>query len=314
VTVVRLRCLAFGLVVLGFSPRLLAAEPVETSPSETKTATAETAAPETASSEDGLNDLEKEQAAEKLAAEQRARRERDQPRSELPDPIELPAPPKWERRLELGVDIAYVSRPFADALVQPGNRYENNIAWGLHLHWDVLPWLRFHPYFIDAHHDIVLPPTGLATGSSNGISSAATITDADGNEDISVATFVFGAKLAPTLALSSRARGWISAGVGWGRFEFPLMVVTEPNSEPFEIRERAGVFVEVPIGIGVSFDVIERWLAIEYEASAAVVFGQSGDAHENFQAIDVAGEKRQIGPYGAIEGSFVQTLGLSLIL
>ncbi len=291
----RLRCLVHGLVVLCCSSSLLAAEPKESGPSQ----------PE---------GPEKQKAAEEQQAEQRALRERDQPRSELAEPIELPAPPGWERRLELGVDIAYVNRPFADGLVQPGNRYQTNVAWGLHLHWDVLPWLRFHPYFIDAHHDIVFPSQGLATGSSSGISSAATLTDADGNEDISVATFVFGAKIAPTLALSPRARGWISAGVGWGRFEFPLMQVTEPNGKLFEIRERAGVFVEIPIGIGLSFDVIPRWLAVEYEASAAVVLGQSGDAHENVQTVDADGNLRQIGPFGAIEGSFVQTLGLSLIL
>jgi hypothetical protein len=127
-------------------------------------------------------------------------------------------------------------------------------------------------------------------------------------------SFVFGLKVAPTLLLSDDVRGWLSAGVGWGRFTFPTMTVTEPGGAIFDVPERNGVFVEIPFGVGLAYEVWPSWLTIEYEATAAPVVGQSGSAHESFQAVDAAGQLRDIGPIGAVEASFVQTLGLSLLL
>jgi hypothetical protein len=74
------------------------------------------------------------------------------------------------------------------------------------------------------------------------------------------------------------------------------------------------VLAEFPFGRGASVDGIPRWLAIGDEASAAPVTGQSGDAHEVLQALDPAGNVRHLGAFGAVEASFVPTLGLSLIL
>jgi hypothetical protein len=92
------------------------------------------------------------------------------------------------------------------------------------------------------------------------------------------------------------------------------MTATEPSGAQFTIRERSGVFVEFPLGLGASFDIIERWLAIEYEATAAPSTGQSGSAYQVFKAIDADGNLKDVGRFGAVEVSFVQTLGLSLIL
>ena len=92
------------------------------------------------------------------------------------------------------------------------------------------------------------------------------------------------------------------------------MIVNEGKDDEFEIRERSSVFVEFPFSLGISFDVIERWLAVEYEATAAPVTGQSGSAHEPFQTTDANGKTLDVGKFDAIEASFVQTLGLSLIL
>jgi len=216
--------------------------------------------------------------------------------------------PEWERRLEIGGDILVVSRPFASALSAVGVRYGAAIGWGVHLHWDLFPWLRLHPYFVDAHHDVHIPHNALTTDAENSIPAGTTYSE------ITADSFAFGAKLAPTLPLSDRARAWISAGVGWGRLNVPAMVITDPAGAQFDVRKRDGVFVEFPIGIGVSYDVIPQWLAIEYEASAAPITSQSGTAHETVQAVDADGATRDVGPLGAFEASFVQRLGLTLIL
>ena len=222
--------------------------------------------------------------------------------------VVVPEPPAWERHLELGADFAFVLRPLSNGEVDNGTRYSAAPGYGFHVRWNMLRWLRFHFYFVDAHHSIELTPGALATGLSDGIDPAATV------EEPSVSTFVFGGRLAPTWNISDRFRGWLAVGVGWGRFEYPTMVVTETGGQQFEVRERAGVFVEFPFSVGASFDVIEHWLAVELESTAAPVTGQSGSGHSNFQATDADGNIRSVAGFGAIEASFVQTLGLSLIL
>jgi hypothetical protein len=68
------------------------------------------------------------------------------------------------------------------------------------------------------------------------------------------------------------------------------------------------------MGLGIGYDVWPRWLTITYEATAAPITGNSGEAHEPFQAVDADGMTREVGPIGGAELSVVQTLGLSIIL
>jgi hypothetical protein len=181
-------------------------------------------------------------------------------------------------------------------------------AWGVHVRWSILSWLRFHAHFMDARHSLDLPTNALMADTANSISAGSTI------DTGRVQTFVFGGRVAPTYEFNARWRAWLSVGLGWGRFNYPNMTVTEPSGRVLEVRQRSGTFAEVPIGIGLSVDVIENWLAIEYEATGAPAFGQSGKAHEIFQAVDSEGNIRDVGPFGASQVTFVQTLGLSLIL
>jgi len=246
--------------------------------------------------------------AERARADrERAAHERQQPRPPLPD-IAVPEPPRWRRHLEVGGDFAVVARPFTNGLDPSSIGYNPAVGWGVHLRWPIFDWLRFHAYFLDAHHGLDIPQGALAAPTSVSISPAASI------DTGAVETFSFGGRLAPTWPISERLRAWVSAGIGWGRFNFPVMTVTEPGGHAYEVQDRSGVFVEFPLGIGASFDVIERWLAIELESTIAPVTGQSGDAYEVFQAIDADGEIADVGPFGAIEASFVNTVGLSLIL
>ncbi len=230
-----------------------------------------------------------------------------EPRPPLRDVV-LPEAPEWERHIEVGADFAFVIRPFAAAEIDNGVGYDPAPAWGLHLRWRIASFLRFHAYFVDAHHNLQIPQGALVAKTARSISPDATIDEA------SVTTFVFGARLAPTWEITDRLRAWIGAGVGWGRFEFPVMVVRERNDVTYQVRARDGVFVEFPISIGASFDIIERWLAIELEATGAPITGQSGDAHATVQAVDADGNLVDVGGFGAIQASFVNTIGLSLIL
>lgn len=233
-----------------------------------------------------------------------------------PPEVDVPVPdePEWTRHIEVGADAAFVLRPFHNGVVESPIRYESAIAWGLHAHWNALPWLRLTPYFLDVHHGLDIPQGALATSSDNTIDPTWALSDT------TVTTYVFGLKVQPTLNFTPRLRAWITAGVGWGRFGFPEMTVITDPEEPdnaetnFVIRQRKSVFVEFPLGLGISFDVIDRWLALELESTAAPMTGQSGNAHERFQAIGPDGTVRDVGRFGAAQVSFVQALSFSLIL
>jgi len=234
-----------------------------------------------------------------------------------PPEVDVPAPeePEWTRHLEVGADVAFAMRPFHNGVVESDIGYSNAIAWGLHAHWNALDWLRFTPYFINIHHGVEPGLGSLATDSPNSISPTWAV------QKSTVKTYSFGLKVQPTLNFTDRLRAWVTVGMGWGRFDFPEMTVdTRPDDQPpgddevFTIRKRKAVFVEFPLGLGISWDVIDRWLAIEFESTAAPMSGQSGNALEVYQAVAPNGEVREVGPFGAAQVTFIQALGLSLIL
>lgn len=223
------------------------------------------------------------------------------PRPPLP-PQPAAEPPLWARRLDIGGDVAFVARP-ASATSEgaaTGIRYRTAIGFGLHARWDLFRYLRFTAYFVDTHHTVLIPQGSLGVGGQITLDAAK--------------TYAFGARLSPTLPLGDRGRVWVTSGVGWGRLELGRMSVQEPGREAFEVRERSMSFVEVPVGLGASFEIVPRWLAVEIEVTGAFVLSQEGNALHDAQAIDTAGRKRVIGSFPEMDASFVQTLGLSLLL
>lgn len=230
------------------------------------------------------------------------------PQPETPARPRLPpappaAPVPWEPHLELGSDVAFVQR----AASVDGNdratdvRYRPGLGYGLHASWHLVRWLRFSGYFVDARHEVELPAGAL------GLTGVLTMDP--------VRAYSLGARLAPTLTLGERARAWLSLGIGWGRLEFDRMKVVESTASPFEVRERSQSFVEYPLGLGASFDVVPRWLSVEVGLSAAVVDdGDDGSALVDAQAIDAAGKRRNVGSLPQVDAAFVQSIGLSLLL
>jgi hypothetical protein len=224
-----------------------------------------------------------------------------------PPPLQVERPPydafpRWERHIEVGGDIVHIYRPASlDGESAPtGVRYVPAIGYGVHGRFDVVKYLRFTGYVLVADHTVALPEGALGL-------------DADLTME-PVSTFVLGARLAPTWPWSERGRTWLSVGVGWGRLEFGRMEIKEAAGAPFEARERSSSFVEIPLGIGVSYEIIPRWLAIDFEVLGAFVLGQEGTSIKSAQAIDSFGRIRSVGGLPLVDASFVQTLGLSLIL
>jgi opacity protein-like surface antigen len=223
------------------------------------------------------------------------------PRPRLPEAPAL-APLPWEHHLDLGVDGAFVVTVAQEnGAGQPTPvRFRPAAGLGAHLSIDVLRSLRFSAYLVDARPALTLPEGAL--GPSGSIASD------------SAHIFRLGARFSPTLRLTDRIQVWAAAGLGWGRVEYPRMSVTERDRAAFMIRERADSVLDLPIGIGASFEVVPRWLRLEFELSYGIGLSQQGTGIDAAQAIDSEGRKRMIDGLPKIEGSVVQTVGVSLLL
>lgn len=221
-------------------------------------------------------------------------------RPPLPPDFE-PEPLPWERTLDVGGDFAIVARPATtDVKGRPSRiRYQAATGFALRVRWPILKQLQVEAYFIDCHLPVQLP------GGSLGLAGHVTSPP--------VESFVFGTRISPTLTWGALT-GWLTAGVGWGRFEFPRMQVRAPSGATYTVRERGASFVEFPVGFGVSWEVVPKWFSIDIQTTAAFVAGQHGEAFDEAQTVDDTGHLRNVGPLPVMDASIVQTIGLSLLL
>jgi hypothetical protein len=205
----------------------------------------------------------------------------------------------WARHLEVGGSMVFGARPADPVGPDRGIRYKPAIGFGLHATIPIVSWLFFNAYFIDLRHEIEIPNGALGPSGTVEIES--------------LKTYSFGARFSPTLQWTPRLRTWITGGAGWGRMEFSRMTIQE-STGPLLVGERASPFVEFPIGIGVAFEILPRWLIVHFETSGAFISNQSGAALSPAQGIDALGHLRQVGPFPGIGSSWVQKLGLSIVL
>ncbi len=210
-----------------------------------------------------------------------------------PEPPSVPLP--WQRHLEVGADLLYLARPTTGLI-----HLDATLGYGAHLHWELVRHLRFTFYFQGARHPVQLAKGAL--GLAGNIFSDP------------VNTYMFGVRFSPSIAFTPRLRAWLTAGFGWGRFEYPKMKAQDAGQAVFTLPERSEYAAEVPLGVGLSFDLIPRWLSLQAELTAAPLFGHVGTAVVSGQAIDAAGKKRAIGAMPEVDASIVQSLGLSLLL
>lgn len=164
----------------------------------------------------------------------------------------------------------------------------------------VWSWLNAAIYYRRASHELTLP-RGAAGFDYVHI-------DKD-----KILAYSLGARLEPTYHVSDEFRTWLSLGVGWGRMSSGKIDVTE-RERSFTVPERAGVFVEVPIGIGASFEVVPNWLALQAEIDVAPLSKQSGKLFDSTAFVDSQGSLSYAGPMPTqtVSGSFL--LGVSLLL
>jgi opacity protein-like surface antigen len=220
-----------------------------------------------------------------------------------PKPLEPLAlhPPKATRHIDLGVGLSLLDRLTSGETTDGPTSVRYPAALGLSFSGrvDVFRHLRAGVYVMRHVADMELADGALGLPGNPGAAS--------------VASYSLGFRLAPTWPLSDRARLWVSAGVGWGRTEIGRFSVASPTGS-FEVRERSSSHLEWPVGLGFSLDLIPNWLALELEVTGAVFTGERGDALRSGQAVDASGHVLRFSPFPAVEATFVQTLGLALLL
>ena len=213
------------------------------------------------------------------------------------EPTNLPN----SRHVDIGAAVAFVHRVTEGQTGTEGAlvRYPSAVGLSLSARVDVWRYLRANLYVVRSSTTFDLPAGALGLSGNPGA--------------VPLTGYSFGLRLSPTLPLGPRARTWLSVGAGWGRLEVGRFDVVD-RAGTYRVRERAFSFVEFPLGIGTSFDIIKNWLTIEFEGTCSFQAAQRGTALENRQTINAEGKRAAVGPFPSLAATFVQTLGLALVL
>ena len=225
------------------------------------------------------------------------------PARPAPLPALVPAKVPSMRNIDVGADIALATRTVSkDASGNAASiHYPSAIGVGFRGDWNLIRHLAFGVYVVRVRHD------ANVSGAALGVPDATVDVDP-------IRTYALGVRVSPKWRPLPRLDAWLSAGIGWGVLSVSRATITPHSQAPFVVRERSDSFAEVPIGLGVSYEVLPRWLSVRFETTGAFVWGQEGTALRPIQAIDALGHKREMSGFPRIDASFVQTLGLSLIL
>lgn len=202
-------------------------------------------------------------------------------------------------KVQLGPDFGFIARPARSN--GAGITYEPGIVYGAHAQVLAAPWLRFSIYYLRARQALTIPAGALRPGT--------TLT----SDDPHLGSYVLGARLQPTLNLGSRFHLWANAGGGWGTVTAPALELAEATTT-MRVGSRSGVLVEIPLGVGGSFDIIERWLSVSLDATYAILLEQSGEMYRDAQVIDSLGAMHHVGPMPKLGPAITATIGLRVEL
>lgn len=217
----------------------------------------------------------------------------------LVDPPARPLP--FERMIDVGGDFTLVARPAVNDVSGRASaiRYQPATGFGLHIRWPLLSHLFIEGYYVDVHMPVIIPNGAL------GVADPVSVPP--------VETYAFGVRLSPSMTWGP-VTAWLTAGAGWGRFEFQRGSARTASGATYMIHERGASFVEIPLGAGVRWELVKRWLSLDLVSTGSFVAGQHGEAFDAGQAVDAAGKPHELRGYPVIEASLVQMIGLSLLL
>jgi hypothetical protein len=205
-------------------------------------------------------------------------------------------------KADVGASIGWVHRSVRqDRAFNPlGASYDAAIAETAHFAIPLFSWVRIGVFFQHCYHGVNIPDGSLEPAGA-------------GIDKGTMRAYSLGARLEPTLAVSRRLSLRLILGAAWGRLTMPRMKVST-TSRSYEVSEREGVFVEVPMGLGVAFEIIPHWLAITFDSTVAPNVAQSGALFGHTQFIDSTGALDHTQPMPQLNLTWAQMFGLSVLL
>jgi hypothetical protein len=210
--------------------------------------------------------------------------------------------PRRSYQLELGPSLIYSAR--RTEKTGDGVSYDNTLAPGLLIRLSLAPWLRVSGHYERALHALNLPEGALGLRDKG-----ATVEPSEALHITTISGY-----LHPTLNLGERFHLLGSVGIGWSSVVAPRIQITQPSGTVTTLRLRTGVFLEVPVGASIVWDVIPGWVTLSYEAMYAPTFGSSGDAFSKDPYVNPQGAIDVVGPLPVVYGSFNQLLTVALAL
>jgi hypothetical protein len=223
------------------------------------------------------------------------------------DDVELASHPKT-RHLSLGVSAVTLSIPANtrdDAGIPAGVAYAPTIGLEVDLAFPIFRYLEVGVTATGGMHALdydrgarIVPSQNFAAGGSY--------------ESNALAQIWGELRLYPTLPVNRWVTLAAIVGAGFGRLEFPEATV-DRGDHTFTIARRGASYWDFPLGVRATFTLVPRWLTLDLSFDVAPMIEQDGNAFVDVQALD-AGSMRTIAPLPEIDATWVQGLGLSLIL
>jgi hypothetical protein len=137
------------------------------------------------------------------------------------------------------------------------------------------------------------------------------------DEALSATGYSLGADITPYLQLSSRVRLLGSVGITYARLQTNKHMLVGPGVTA-AMYPRELTFFELPIGLGVSIDLVDRgagrdgWLALVARTTVAPSFAVDGTTVSSSQVVDSEGRAHPTERLPSPEVTFGQSVGLAL--
>jgi hypothetical protein len=213
----------------------------------------------------------------------------------------LAGPDDAARMAEVGLGSGFVyRRATSEVAANPGGiSYGGSIGVDAHARVYIVPWLRIAMYYVGGYETIDVPHSATFQYDKLELDHAW--------------AFSLGGRLEPTWHVTDRFRAFAIIGAGWGRMKAPTMKV-QTGSISYQVERRAGVWVEYPLGLGATFDVLPNRLGLSFETTIAPHTSQSGDLFDKVQYVDSQGVMGHVDPMPTLSSSLATMLNVVVLL
>jgi len=116
----------------------------------------------------------------------------------------------------------------------------------------------------------------------------------------------------PTWSPVPRLDLWAGVGIGWGRTLAPTLKTS--GAQVVVVPSRAAVFVEVPLSLGVRYEILPNLVVVNLSGAIGFLGNQSGGLLQTYRTPGKDGKLVGVGGYPEPDTSWVALAGLGVLL